>query len=271
MELPDASIQYSELPQALLDETITQLRNFSTCFVVENKLAGSGTFVRVNGIPGILTAQHVWRNVVELAGATREVGLLIAHTGHTFTVPLDTLVPRLKPTVADSDRGPDLQFVELPRAKLGEIEARKSFFNLSVDSSQRLEEAESRHGLLVVMGFPDNRIRTIEDKLERRRSHVFFNLGLGVLQERVEEREGFDYVDLNTGPSKTSNDYRGVSGGGVWRVIYAKRLEDSAKDAFIKTLLLCGVAFYQSEMRGDSRLIRAHGPQSLYLRLPALL
>ena len=269
MDVPDDLIQIHDLPPALLEDAHRQIRNFSTCFVIGNALAGSGTFVRVGGVAGILTARHVWEHVVEGARAVGEIGLLIADSA--FTLPVGTLVPTVNVESQSSDLGPDLEFVELPRAKLGEIEARKSFLNLSLNPEERLVDAENERGLLLIAGFPENRMSVRDDVTTRRRSHVFYNLGVIVKKEAAEERGGFDYWDLDTGPSESPKDYRGVSGGGVWKVIFAKKIGAPARDAFVSTYCLCGVAFYQKNMRGNSRSIRAHGPRSIYRAMPHIL
>ena len=57
-----------------LDEAIVrEIFDFSVCFIMESKVCGSGTLVRVNGKFGILTAAHV---VEQFTGyKKRNVGL----------------------------------------------------------------------------------------------------------------------------------------------------------------------------------------------------
>lgn len=56
-------------------------------------------------------------------------------------------------------------------------------------------------------------------------------------------------------------NFGGISGGGLWQIL----LKDSSVDKFEPTCyILSGLAFYQSELKANKRLIRCHGRQSIY-------
>jgi hypothetical protein len=73
-------------------------------------------------------------------------------------------------------------------------------------------------------------------------------------------RSQFDFVDIpidTTRPDVAAN-FKGVSGGGLWRV-YISKGTDGKTQTF---KILAGLAFWQDQ-RNSSLLIRCHGPQSI--------
>src|SRR5437879_2041189 len=86
------------------------IEDFSVCFVLGKKLAGSGTFVDSFGELGILTAFHVADNLMR--SSDRDLSLIIGNYPHRFELPRKCIehVPLGKPDKTRPENGPDLSF-----------------------------------------------------------------------------------------------------------------------------------------------------------------
>ena len=62
--------------------------------------------------------------------------------------------------------------------------------------------------------------------------------------------------------------FGGVSGGGVWQV---PLIRDRQGDLEADDYILSGVAFYQTKLDGNHRLIRCHGRKTVYEKVPKYL
>jgi hypothetical protein len=262
--------QITDIPQSVFADTHDQIRRFTTCFIVDGRLAGSGTFVVLNQAAGILTASHVWTNVRDLAQKNHTVGILISDQRHVFTIPLTHLNAWLNLPRRTDEFGPDLEFVELPSARLGDIRARRSFFNLSIRPAERHAVAQNEFGVLMISGFPAERVSHVERPEVGRIATKFFNLGSVVGKDRVVLRDGYDYLEMETAPNDPPTDYRGLSGASVWKVIMGKEVGTDPNTSKVIDYQLSGVVFYQSEVKENARFLRAHGPASIYEVVPRL-
>jgi hypothetical protein len=268
----DERVRLGDLPQEILGEAFALIRYHSTAFITDQKLAGSGTFVRIAGNAGILTAQHVWEHVLASAKNAR-LGLQITDERHEFLVDFDKLIPRLNITRRTNAFGPDLQFIELPAQIVGAIEARKSFYDISHRSRTKHESANAKFGFIIVSGFPRDRTGHLVDSIKRTRVLKLFGLGMVVGRDRIRRQGGFDFWEMET-EAKDETDvynYQGVSGGGVWRVVLKKKAGADFSTATVDDVYLAGVAFYQSRVRNGWRFVRSHGPDAIYKHLPCLL
>jgi len=255
----------------LLREALKDLRQFTTFFVVDGKLVGSGTFVRVNGIPGILTARHVWDNIVELK--PKKVGIQISAKRHHFSIDFDFLIPALNLRRRSEAFGPDIEFIKLPLRDAGSIEAVKSFYNLDVDRAKRCKLSSSRLGAQLISGALAEMSRNVT-KPNEARSHLVVKVGgLFLERGRMIKKGDFVYwelaVEANANGAPTS--YGGVSGGGLWKVIVGKTPHADLSSAKVTGIFLSGVAFYQSALKNERRFLRAHGADVVYKMLPKLV
>ena len=94
------------------------------------KLAGTGTLAVVGDSYGILTAAHVWEDVLKSAV---KLGITLTdNINHKYLMDVSTVVPTLmRDSVAGwNEWGPDLAFLRIPSEFVGGIEAFQTFENL---------------------------------------------------------------------------------------------------------------------------------------------
>lgn len=93
--------------------------------------------------------------------------------------------------------------------------------------------------------------------------------------ENYRTRGNFDYVETFDDPANASelpSSYGGVSGAGLWRVKLKKKAGQSLASATIgDDFVLTGVAFYEERQPDGRMLVRYHGPDSIYRRIPELV
>lgn len=261
-----------DLPLEIFDESFAELRSYFTAFVSDRRLIGSGTFVRLNGVRGILTARHVWDAVKRFSKENPHIGILISEKSHMHTIHIDYLLQSVDLPRKTESFGPDIEFIRLPSANLGTIAAIKSFYNLDFKRSEKLEAAKSRYGVCIVMGAPAEKTIHHPENSNREVRTTIYVSGMILQRSSPIKKNGFDYWDLRTLSTEGGKveSFGGVSGGGIWRAELAKKPGSVFGSAKIKRLTLAGVAFYQSRLRHGYRKLRAHGPESIYQKLPRL-
>lgn len=258
--------QLGTLPKILREPAYEEAVPFVTMFYVDLVAAGSGTFVRVAGRAGILTARHVWENIQKLAAPNKEVGILISKDRHRFVIPYSHLTPRLSIRRRTNQWGPDVEFIELPMTDVAVIESKKSFYSLDTNRAKKLRNASNSQGYLIAIGFP----QALETRTRDNRFKVpvvtQFCLGMMVGRNDYRNRGRFDHMLMRTqiDSSTPPSDYRGVSGGSVWKVILKKKKSDPIQNATIENIYLAGVIYYQTAIRKNWRSLRAHGPRTIY-------
>lgn len=267
------SFRIGDLPDRVLKDATRCLEDFSTVLGWPGEHVGGGTFVRVNGRHGILTAEHVWEALKRKRHEHPEIMLLIARGLNTFTIPLNYLTPHLELERVSDPWGPDLQFLELPATLVSKIKATKSFTEISGRADRRLPLALEEEGFGAVMGFA-------AEKSQKK----FFSGGRVLLElrggyvsgiENHQRRGDFDYVETLATPGlvpSLPSTYGGVSGSGLWRVALKKRRAQPIESAVIREdYVLTGVAFYEEHLADGNMKIRYHGPETIYQRLPRLV
>jgi hypothetical protein len=257
----------SQVP-SLLTEAFDVIRSHSTSFIVNSALIGSATFVRIGKHAGFLTAKHVWERLCELTDKDPMIGIQLYLRRHGFFIDRTKLVPLFETKRKTKAFGPDLVFLKIADVDLGPIEAsEKVFLNLSKTAMNRYRQAASRFGFLIISGFPEAMTKPRVSVAPNARLLGLFNLGMMVAKTRSRRKWTYDYWEMQTEVGTQPRDYGGVSGGGVWRVVLQKKLGEPVLAARIQSISLCGVAFYQSDVKAGWRFIRAHGPDSVYVRL----
>ena len=261
-----------DLPLDLLEEAFREIKDYFTAFIIDNKLAGSGTFAKLDGVPGILTARHVWDHVKQLAQKDPQVGIMVTEKAHRFSIHVNNLVPTLNIQRLTDTFGPDLEFIKLPAADVGTINARKSFYELGANTATKLAKARDSYGICVVMGAPAENVIQKQNPLTKVRQTTVHVRGMILQRNSPKMKSGYDYWEMKTlsAVEGRPEDFGGVSGGGVWRLILAKKRNQPMCALKVTGCYLGGVAFYQSALKNGFRFLRSHGPISIYRCVPEL-
>jgi hypothetical protein len=222
------------------------------------ELAGSGTLVCVGDSHYILTAAHVWEEILKHAP---RLGITMTdEIGHKTPIDIATLVPTiLKPQNSSwNEWGPDVAVLRIPSEYVGAIEAFHVFEHL--EAPLRPLNAESLEAWIVIgnpkeLGtFTDNRATVqISGRFVSPQSH---------------ERAEYDYFDFEMNADALGvKSFGGLSGGGLWRVLVYNSPETGKIDWAQR---LKGVVFWEFPAKDGSCSIRCHGPKSLDLLMRAL-
>ncbi|HXW57745.1 MAG TPA: hypothetical protein VEJ67_18475 [Candidatus Cybelea sp.] len=220
--------------------------------------AGTGTLVRFQGAPYILTAAHVWE--LNLAEADRIVIPLRDDGQNRYSISPNQITP-VGPAAPPewTEWGPDIRLLRLPPETIGGIEAAgRPFFNLSMKKERFIDcgfEFRMLAGAPALRGeftakraFPE-----LQGMLVRQVTGPFLSL--------VWHRSDFDYIDLDidTSMPDVAPRFGGVSGGGLWKIFVYKG-PDGRFESF---KVLEGVAFFQMPQESGGLVVRCHGPQSI--------
>ena len=176
----------------------------------------------------------------------------------------------------NDENGPDISFIEiLDSNKLGWINAYKSFCDISeVTTKTNLETPVSNtNSIWAIAGMPEESSEKIESQNDFK---VIWNLEAQAFFsgfEKYFEIDDFDYIEVKASyntKDKLPKSFGGISGGGLWRVPMSISTSD------INTLKLgepefSGLVFYETQVTNNCRLLRCHGPKSIYNKLPKLL
>ncbi len=272
MNSNNESIMSSDLPESLFARSSSILHSFSTGLIkIPDKkigqdeliLIGSGTFVKIEGEYGILTAHHV----TEKLDINSNLGLIVKPEGEEQRNVIRTQfieIIEIDRGKEDSE-GPDLSFIVLPSAKASEIKPYKQFFNLTYHRQAILKNPpRPQTGIWFFCGIPD--IDTKEEDSERGYEKViayYSYCGAG-MANRIYSSGEYDYVEMDIEYKKESQtplNFGGISGGGLWFVPidFGSGKEPEASDH-----ILVGVVFYQSALINDMRFVKSHGLVSVY-------
>lgn len=262
------------MPQETVDEATRLIAQYSTAFILDNSLVGSGTFIRCGEMHGILTAHHVPHNAKDHSkkfdcspGSKQSLGIIVADFAHRFEIKMQYLEVLDVGVPESEESGPDISVVILPNTNLGEIKARKAFYDIAFKRDLKLAKAITDEGLWVVCGVP------AEFQKEEFTSSGFDKVivlpgicGCTGVEKRF-ERGSFDYVDVGVKYTSTNNQphsFGGCSGGGLWKT----QLTEKADAKIIcGEPVLAGVLFYQSPTENNFKHIRAHGGKTVYDRV----
>jgi hypothetical protein len=219
----------------------------------ELKLAGSGTFVRQGDRYFILTAGHVWHEMLKKADF---VGVTLREIhDHTCFIETKAIVPRGPDRpLSWNEWGPDISSLEIPAAKVGEIKAFRGFYEMDAGRSAMVKVDRNETYLLV--GTPN-----VLGSFTQTHASVQL-LGMWVGNPKSFKQNDWDYFDAKAAlhPLTPAESFGGVSGGGLWRVqIYAHPETDQIES----TETLEGVAFYELGTSQGVGVIRCHGSESI--------
>ena len=268
-------VTLDNLPLDRFDAAVAMFQSHCTALIRNGDLAGSGTFVQYGRRRGILTASHVATRCSPpfdfSPGSTDRLGMGVADMPHAFEIEMQHLVPHSIGCAQTDEFGPDLLFLEIPESasQLHTILARRQFWNLTIRPDERIRECSTDEGCVwVTIGHPHERLRQMPashgfDEVRGFPGIVGFT---GV--ETIHDRAGLDYFDVYAdyrGEGDIPRSFRGVSGGSLWRVpVSVMRADDPIESLVVGSPVLAGVLFYQGPVENGRRLLRAHGPRSIY-------
>jgi hypothetical protein len=256
-------IPIRDLPPTLTHQVHEQIRLHSVAMAVSARsttepMCCSGTFVRINDMPGILTARHVWTKIQR----SSRLALLVG--GRPYEVDPSTLRalgPSDQATLPEVNASvPDVTFLRLPEPFYRAIESyNKVFYSIDIRRQDTQLDLFGEQGFWILTGSP----QILFDTEHRLVPSFFYDTSV----ERRTVCGDWDYLFVNLNLDKNPGiprTYGGVSGGGIWRATFS-RTEDETGFTIkepARDILLCGVAFYETAMA--SRQILGHGPKSLY-------
>src|SRR6266566_7464835 len=134
-EIETALRESAELRDSILHETyastVALLAVTDHEQVGSLQLAGSGTLVQVGDSLYVLTAAHVWEEVLKSAS---KIGITLPEDlNHRFLMDIDTIVPVGAPKLPKwTEWGPDIIFLRIPPECVVAIKPFRVFYNLSI-------------------------------------------------------------------------------------------------------------------------------------------
>jgi len=267
-------IWMSELPESFFVTAKNSINSYSTGLIKIPSpsedidlphLIGSGTFVQIGSIRGILTAQHVMKRL----NSDSQLGLVLVEEVHRISADYADL--RLEEIAQPlyEGLGPDLGFILLPSRLIKTIQGFqfKYFFDLAHYRKYMLiSPPKPESGIWFVNGIPE--ILTRLDPSEGGFDQALALNGLcgagGADQFSFDA--GFDYVDVivryDENPGLPES-FGGISGGGLWFVsVVAKNSNITpGRPVFV------GMPISETEYIVDGkRRILCHGRRSIYER-----
>ena len=225
----------------------------------------SGTLCSFDAKVGILTCRHVWDE------AQKHKMLILVTRRGPFPLTIKDMVPAIpqpQSALPHTDATvPDLAFLSLDLHQKAAIESLgKVFYNINNRMDSPHLNVQSNEGYWAVFGNPNALLKVNE--------HTTSSLVYGTGVKYDNETDGWDYlsVDLNIPENpQIPGNFEGVSGGGVWRTIWGY---DSDQKRFVvsnltEDCIFVGACFYQTG--GDKSQLIAHGPNSIYKKLPGFI
>jgi hypothetical protein len=217
---------------------------------------GRGVLVEVDGISGILTAEHVafseefqqaqglW-TIPHIYSAESVKG----NTAHFSATNIRRDLLRCFPETPhggndNAEWGPDLAFIRIPKDTNFESSLRAvriNFYAFARDPQTRLERAlDESSTLLPVAGAPVEMSKDVSPSPADKRGILEFRVFLAPTFEYQTREDGYDFFDVPVDSEfgvRVPNFFNGVSGGAVWRLV--NLFEQKPTDARVKIQGLC--------------------------------
>lgn len=251
---------------------------------------GSGVLVEVDGVSGILTAEHVvFSEEFQRAQGlwtvphTYSAESVLENTAHFSSTNIRRDLLRVFPEtptcqIGNGEWGPDLAFIRIPRDTNFERSLRAvriNFYSLARDTPARLDRAlDSNYSLIAIAGAPVELNRDLSPTPTHMRGILQCPVLLAPSSEYREREGGWDYFDVPVDPElrvHVPHFFNGVSGGAVWRLVNLFEPGAELHELRSSDYVLAGIAFWQGLDNFRVNFLRGHGPRSLYERfLPEL-
>jgi hypothetical protein len=276
----------ARLPDHLRNDACKDIEYYSVGLALHGEtfhgeLIGSGTLVKWGNNFGILTAEHVVNNPKSqrlrcdfLASSKQRLQIICT----SYALCLDFELRFLR-NISLSKRlsdkfGPDCTIIILPQCpKLGDLKARKSFWPLDIFSKEKIKRSLSNDGFHIVMGYLGSKVVETEPRYGNISKAAHCLCGQTFVKKYFRKGK-FDFVDVDSDRNpKTSapDSYEGMSGGGLWKITVGRKKEEDAGIIRVLSITLAGVVFYQSKEVKLRRIVRCHGPKTIYKNLLAKL
>jgi hypothetical protein len=214
---------------------------------------GTGTFVHIGKIHGILTCAHV----LDALSDQKKIDVAIfpvRETNRFIPLNIKDHCDYIKFGPSGNQEGPNLGFLRLPIPFVDSISHLISAKSLEVGRDHAFATAEpSDKSVTVVVGM-------ISEWTQQTNPFVASALiSIGEIDDRmnVADHDLFRFRPVPDANFRPPSSYAGTSGGGLWRIY--PQPDDGSEVAY----RLIGVAFYQT---GDGQII-CHGQASVYVRL----
>jgi hypothetical protein len=249
----------------------------------DGRQLGSGVLVEVDGVSGILTAEHViFNEAFQTATGLWTTPHLHSEeardkpTTHFTSTNIQMDLLRWFPETPQLDQanpewGPDLAFIRIPKGTNFESSFRavRNFYSLARHPESRMQALNGLDTILAVIGAPGETSHftlTLTDMRGTLQLTAF--LAAGFEPKTRGEHDYFDVpVDYESGV-RLPKSFVGISGGAVWRL--ANPQNPAMREFKSTDYVLTGIAFWQDLERSDP-FIRGHGERSLYEKfLPRL-
>jgi hypothetical protein len=216
-------------------------------------LGGSGTLLAHGGAHYILTAAHVWHEVLQHA---HYVGITLREVyDHTCFIAVPTIVTFGPDRPSQwTEWGPDIILLRIPDIRVGEIKAFKVFYE--VGAALKSLVTVDRNETYLLVGTP----AILGSYTQNHASVELMGIWVGMPETYI--RNQWDYCDTQAALRSPSNakTFGGVSGGGLWRVqIY----HSAEADRIEAKVVLEGVAFYEIGTEDGKGTVRCHGKQTI--------
>lgn len=262
-------IRFLDLPGDLQAKIKNTIYDYTTCFIgVEEepnrcaKLLGSGVLVTINGIHGILTADHVIENLPK----TGEVGFIIHRdkVPRNFSISAEYLKPIQIARGTVDETGPDLGFIALPNKGLQEFLATKSFYNLSTRTILKDGPEYQTEGFWAFCGYIDEYTTTaqpqrgydIVKQFQGRMSLV------SVVDPPNKKRHENLYISIDYAVDEDMPlKFGGLSGSGLWQIVIT---EHPNEELVINEINLLGIVFYETNILNGRRSLICNGYKDIY-------
>lgn len=225
-----------------------------------DNLLGSGTMVSLDRNYAILTAQHI---VEEIKNAT-EFGLCISQDVHRLIWQKDhtDIIEIGRPNPTCPEKGPDIALIKLFGDKIVTVKAFKSFYELThMLDGGKIKPLKYDAGLFL-NGFVGE--LTTESTKQGFKKIMGFSMLTGAvgMADKHWKTDDFDFCKVTAKCDRDNpRNYEGMSGGGLWKV-FAKKTDTGTYE--VEDAILCGVAYWQTDVERNKRHIICHGYKSIY-------
>jgi hypothetical protein len=256
--------------------------------IPDGKQLGSGVLVEVDGVSGILTAEHVvFSEEFQQAQGLWTIPHIYSEesvkekTAHFSATNIRRDLLRCFPETPRSENdewGPDLAFIRIPKDTNFESSLRAvriNFYAFAHDPQTRLERAlDESKTLVAIAGAPVEMSKDVSPTPTDKRGIIEFPVFLAPSFKYRKKENGHDFFDVPVDReigARIPNFFHGVSGGAVWRLVNLFEQDPPMHELKSSDYVLAGIAFWQGFENFRPKFIRGHGPRSLYEKfLPAL-
>ncbi|HET9373890.1 MAG TPA: hypothetical protein VFO40_02895 [Chthoniobacterales bacterium] len=274
-------LSLSDLSPELQSNTLHTLACPVIAIIPDGKQLGSGVLVEVDGVSGILTAEHVvfseeFRQTKGLwtiphIYSAESVKEKTAHFSATnIRMDLIRCFPETRRNKSE-EWGPDLAFIRIPRNTNFESELRAvriNFYAFAHNPQTRLERAlDESKTLIAVAGAPVEMSTDVSPTPEDKRGIIEFPVFLAPTFKYQTKEDGYDFFDVPVDRElgvRIPHFFNGVSGGVVWRLVNLFEQGPTMRELKSSDYVLAGIAFWQGFENFRPKFIRGHGPRSLY-------